>query len=240
MIFLKEDTAVDVKVGPFVDDADGFTLMTGLTITQPDVLLSKNGGTLTQKNAAQTLSHDANGFYTVNLDTTDTSTPGSLVLSINESGALPVWLHCMVMPANVWDSLFGADKLQVDVTEIAANAITATAINSGAITSAKFAAGAIDATAVADGAIDAGAVAAGAANKIADHTLRRTYANARASSDGDTFSFRSLMGAVAKLVNKWSISGSTVTYTHEDDTTSAGTQTLTSSASAEPITGLDT
>lgn len=83
-------------------------------------------------------------------------------------------------------------------------------------------------------------VTAAAANKIADHTLRRTYANARASSDGDTFNFRSLMGAIAKLVNKWSISGTTLTVTHEDDTTSAGTQTLTATAGANPITAIDT
>lgn len=82
--------------------------------------------------------------------------------------------------------------------------------------------------------------AADVANKIADHTLRRTYANARASSDGDTFSFRSLMGAIAKLVNKWTISSGTLTIYHEDDTTSAGTQTVTTNSAAEPITSLDT
>ena len=86
----------------------------------------------------------------------------------------------------------------------------------------------------------AGDFAATIANKIADHTLRRTYANARASSDGDAVSFRSLLGAIAKLVNKWSISGTTLTITHEDDTTSAGTQTLTGTAGADPITTIDT
>jgi hypothetical protein len=78
------------------------------------------------------------------------------------------------------------------------------------------------------------------ANKIADHTIRRTFANARASADGDTVSFRSLLGAIAKLVNKWTISGSTLTVYAEDDTTSLGTQALTSDASAEPITQIDT
>lgn len=82
--------------------------------------------------------------------------------------------------------------------------------------------------------------AAAVANKIADHVLRRTYANARASSDGDTYSFRSLMGAIAKLVNKWTISGSTLTIYHEDDATSAGSQGVTGTAGADPITTLDT
>ena len=83
-------------------------------------------------------------------------------------------------------------------------------------------------------------ILAGTANKIADHVLRRTYANVRASSNGDAVSFRSLLGAIAKLVNKWSISGTTLTITHEDDATSAGTQTLTGTAGADPITTIDT
>ncbi len=59
--WLKQSTAVDVKVGPFVDSTDGFTPETALTITQPDVRLGKNGGAFAQKNAAQTLTHEENG-----------------------------------------------------------------------------------------------------------------------------------------------------------------------------------
>ena len=39
-------------------------------------------------------------------------------------------------------------------------------------------------------------VVAAVADRIADHVLRRTYANARASSDGDAVNFRSRLGAV--------------------------------------------
>jgi hypothetical protein len=85
-----------------------------------------------------------------------------------------------------------------------------------------------------------GDIVAAVANKIADHVLRRTYANVRASSDGDAVSFRSLLGAAAKLVNKWTISGATLTVYHEDDVTSAGTQAVTGTAGADPITTLDT
>jgi hypothetical protein len=90
-------------------------------------------------------------------------------------------------------------------------------------------------------AVTAAAVSAAAGNKIADHTLRRSYANARASSDGDTVSFRSPLGAIAKLVNRWAIATGVLHVYHEDDTTEIGTgQTVTSSASAEPITELNT
>ena len=78
------------------------------------------------------------------------------------------------------------------------------------------------------------------ANQIADHVLRRTWANAEASGDGDTIAFRSLLGAVAKLVNRVGITGTDLLTYRDDDTTVLGTQALTTDASADPITGIDT
>ena len=84
-------------------------------------------------------------------------------------------------------------------------------------------------------AIGAADISAAAANKIADHILRRALATALASSDGDAKSFRSLAGAIAKLVNRIVSSGGTLTIYEPDDTTSLGTQALTTNAAAEPI-----
>lgn len=50
---------------------------------------------------------------------------------------------------------------------------------------------------------------------------------------------RSPINALRWLRNKWSVSGTTLTVTAEDDSTSAWTATLTTSASADPITGSD-
>lgn len=83
-------------------------------------------------------------------------------------------------------------------------------------------------------------ISATIANKIADHIIRRSLSTALASSDGDTKAFRSLAGAISKLVNKIAISGSTLTIYEDDDTTSLGTQNLTTDAAADPITGADT
>lgn len=117
MRLLRQSTSVDVPIGPFVDQSDGFTPETALTITQPDIRLKKDGGAWAQKNAAQTLTHEENGNYEVTLDATDTNTLGLLRLHVNETGALPVWDDFMVIPANVWDSLFSTDLLQVDLTQ---------------------------------------------------------------------------------------------------------------------------
>ncbi len=93
---------------------------------------------------------------------------------------------------------------------------------------------------LADTGTDGVALASATKNSIADHVLRRTLANVRASSDGDTVTFRSLLGAAAKLVNKVSVASTTLTVYEENDTTAFGTQDVTTDASAEPIVEVDT
>lgn len=124
--WLKQSTSVDVPIGPFVDQTDGFTAESGLTLTQPDIRLKKNGGAWAQKAAAQTLAHEENGYYEVTLDATDTNTLGLLRLAVNESGALPIFEDFLVVPANVYDSLFSTDLLQVDATQILGDGQSAT------------------------------------------------------------------------------------------------------------------
>lgn len=183
--FLKQSTAVDLNIGPFLDSVDGITEEGSLTITQPDVRLSKAGGAFAQKSAAQTLSHQENGWYQVNLSTTDTNTLGPLILAVDEAGAVPIWHEFMVMPANVWDSLFGADLLdvnvaqwlgtaaatptvagvpEVDMTHLSGDSAAADLLELFA--EALSAGGLIDNGTFAAGAIDAAALAADAVNEI--------------------------------------------------------------------------
>lgn len=163
MRFLKQSTAIEVKVGPFVDSTDGFTAETALTITQAEVLLAKEAGDWAQKNETTSLVHESNGWYRCLLDATDTGTVGTLMLQIAESGALPVWAEFTVLAANVYDSLIaGSDALQVHANEMTAGLITAAVIATGAIDADAIAADAITAAKVADGTIDANTFAAGA------------------------------------------------------------------------------
>ena len=96
MIFLKQSTAIEVKVGPFLDSTDGVTAEAALTITSAEVLLAKGAGDWTAKTEATSLVHESNGWYRCLLDTTDTNTLGTLMLQIAESGALPV--HARACP----------------------------------------------------------------------------------------------------------------------------------------------
>lgn len=142
---LKQSTAKILRIGPFLDETDGVTAETGLTISQADIQISKNGGAFAQTSAASpTTTHDTDGWYQCPLTATDTNTLGPLTVQIVESGALPVWEHFMVVPANVYDSLVGgSDALQVHANEITAGLITAAAIATDAIDADALAADAI-------------------------------------------------------------------------------------------------
>ena len=126
MIWLKQSTAVVIQFGPFLDKTDGITLKTNATtITDIDhastgIFLSKNGGDAAIRHASVTASvADDYGMMRVTLDTTDTNTLGHMRASFAKAATyLPVWADFMVVPANVWDSMFGADNLQVDVTQL--------------------------------------------------------------------------------------------------------------------------
>lgn len=123
-MFLKQSTAVTIVLGPFVDSVDGVSAETGLTISQADVRLSKNGGSFAQKNNATSCTHLENGYYDCPLSTTDTNTLGHLRTAVAESGALPVWRDFLVVPAEVYDALVaGTDNLTADLTTAALNGV---------------------------------------------------------------------------------------------------------------------
>lgn len=293
-IYLKQSTASqEVPLGYFLDPSDGDTAVTGLTIANTNIQLHKHGATTLANKNSGGATHIAGGIYYTVLDATDTDTLGNLVIFVKVAGALSVRLECVVLAANVYDSLIGAtDSLQVETTALAANVITTSAINDGAVTAAKIAADAIGASQLAASAVteiqsglatSAGlasatanldvavstrlasssytapdsaatiatavwaagtrtltAISSSLRNQIADSVLRRTFANAADSAEGDTLAFRSLLGAVGKLVNRVRVNGGTLTVYREDDSTALGTQTVTTDGAAEPITEVNT
>jgi len=87
----------------------------------------------------------------------------------------------------------------------------------------------------ADGGITAAAIATDAVNEIADGVLSRPISNVEGSA-----AFRTLAGAIAKLVNRVAVAASTLTVYKSDDATSFGTQAVTTDAAADPITEVNT
>ncbi|MGH6879273.1 hypothetical protein [Hypericibacter sp.] len=172
--FLRQATATTVRIGPFLDKADGVTEKTALAGTLT-VECSK-AGPFAARSSVTAIAHDQNAWYAIPLDATDTGTLGRLILKSDDAATyLPVWAEFQVVPANVFDSLVaGSDLLQADLQQwvgaapnalqtgrvdgsvgaMAANVLNAAAIAAGAITNAKFAADAIDANALAASAVD--------------------------------------------------------------------------------------
>lgn len=119
MLFLRQSTASqEVLLGPFVDDTDGKTAETGLTIANTDIKLWVEGATSEASKNSGGATHIASGRYYAVLDATDTATLGKLEINVHVSGALPVRREFMVLTAMVYDSLvLGTDTLQSDVTQ---------------------------------------------------------------------------------------------------------------------------
>lgn len=116
---LKQSTAVTVRIGPFLDKSDGVTEETGLAASLA-FEVSKNNGAFAARNSATAPVHDSDGWYSCELDTTDTGTLGTLIVKSHDAATyLPVWEKFVVMPANVYDSLVaGSDTFEVDMIRI--------------------------------------------------------------------------------------------------------------------------
>jgi len=88
---IRRTNPVTFRMGPFMDENDGKTVLTGLTISNSDVRLSKNDGAFGAMAGAAAITHDENGWYVVTLASADTGTQGNLLVAIHMTGALPVW-----------------------------------------------------------------------------------------------------------------------------------------------------
>ena len=179
---LKQSTTVTIRIGPFLDAGDGVTEEVGLGSMGVEV--SKNHGAFAARNSATATAHDAEGWYSCELDATDTNTLGPLIVKAHASAThLPVWREFVVVPAMIYDSLVaGSDVLQADVTQLLGTAwltpgtagtpdvntklAGGTAWGSGAITAGAIATDAITAAKIAADAIGASELAADAVAEI--------------------------------------------------------------------------
>ena len=127
-MFLRQNTAVDVLIGPFVDKTDGNTVEADKTL---DVELSKNGQALVNKSDATAPNYDdganVRGYYNCELDATDTNTVGTLKLVVHHADALPVWHNFQVVEEAVYDALFASGATGA-FTGVSVNALTSAAI----------------------------------------------------------------------------------------------------------------
>lgn len=226
MIFLKQSTASqEIPLGFFLDSTDGNTEETGLTIANTDIKLWKAGATTLANKNSGGATHISNGLYYAVLDATDTDTLGSLVIFVHVAGALAVRVDCVVLAANIYDSLIGGgDVLDVSVTqfggtngtfsggrpEVNTTHAAGTAWGSGAITAASIAADAITAAKIAADVtteIQSGLATAAALSAVEskvdtiDDFLDTEIAAIKAKTDSLTFTGAGRVDANIEAVN---------------------------------------
>jgi len=104
MIFLRKSTnSQEVPLGFFLDETDGATTLTALTIAASDIKLFKAGATSEVNKNSGGATHLADGRYYAVFNSTDTDTAGSMTIHIHVSGALPRTIYCTVLDANMYD-----------------------------------------------------------------------------------------------------------------------------------------
>lgn len=198
MLLLQKDeaTAARRRIPIYlVDETDGVTPETSVTVGAGDVKISKDGGG--EANHAGTLNELAGGMYYYEATAGELDTLGFLSIRLVKSGVRTFIAVAQVVAVDLYDDVRGgltalpnaaaeaagglftrgsgagqinqAANGQIDAktVDITHDAIDVDAIKTGAITAAKFAAGAIDADAIKNGAIDAATFAAGAIDAAA-------------------------------------------------------------------------
>lgn len=128
MFIFRQSTASQIRqLGPFVDETDGKTAETALTISNTDIRISKDGGNIGAKNSGGA-THDEIGYYAATFDATDTNIVGPIQIMIHEAGALPVYHDGVVLEEPVYDALYGASA-PGPITAAAVNAQMADVMN---------------------------------------------------------------------------------------------------------------
>jgi len=155
----------------------------GTAVNRTAITLSASGG----DNDMVHITNDVSGYYDLEMTAAQLNVLGRVTLVFTDVDVhLPVFQEYSVLPAQVYDSLFGTDKLQVHAAEITDGLITAAAIADGAIDAATFAANAITSTVIADDAITAAKLNTGAITAdafAADAIVAATLATGAISAD---------------------------------------------------------
>ena len=111
MIFLKYNTADQtLLLGPFVDETDGFTAETGLTISNTDIKLHKYGTLVLANKYLGGATHVSGGIYKVTFGTYDTNTLGPMRIFVHVSGARPIVIDTFVVYSDAFDFMITNDK----------------------------------------------------------------------------------------------------------------------------------
>lgn len=138
MLLLRQSTAATIPIGPAVDKTNDYTPVTSLVATGggavDELSIYKHDGTsAVDLRSSTTFTHRAGGTYTMTLAAGDVDTVGRLRVTLRDDDVCkPITRDFFVVSQQVYDSLTGADLLQVDPREIAGVSGAATNLARGA------------------------------------------------------------------------------------------------------------
>lgn len=112
--FLRQSSAIDIRLGPFIDVGDGFTPETGVTIAASDekaVLKANGAATVTMAGAFGAVT-GADGWYDYTASAGDLDTPGDVTFVMQDDDVyLPVFARFQVVEEEVYDDMFAASAV---------------------------------------------------------------------------------------------------------------------------------
>ncbi|RKY09812.1 MAG: hypothetical protein DRP56_02100 [Planctomycetota bacterium] len=130
-MYAKQNTAVEIVLErALISSLDGTTPASSLVIGDITAAIYKGPTrtalTLTGSGQANEITEKSDGYAAIKLTAANTDTLGPMLVSLRDDDVfLAASERIMVMAANVYDSLFGSDKLQVDTREVSGTAQTA-------------------------------------------------------------------------------------------------------------------
>jgi hypothetical protein len=234
-MFLKQSTAYTFRFGPFVDDTDGKTAETGLTIEDSHIRVSKAGANFIDKNETTNAAHDEAGFYVVILNTTDTNTVGELQIACHMSGALPVFKTFQVVEEAIYDAVFAASATLITKIDAIDTVVDAVKVVTDAISTNGSGLSAVPWNSSWDAEVQSEVADALAAydppTKAEMDAMWTTAMTESYASDGAAMTPAQALYMILCAVSEFAISSTTITGKKLDGSTTAMTWTINSATS---------
>ena len=268
---IRKNTAQIITVGPFLDKTDRASPELSLTVTgchitlvadtadgsAPTLVIDADATASGGDNDLVHITNDNAGYYSLELTAAQTNRNGHGRLCINDDDVhCPVFHDLVFLDANVFDSLYGTDKLNVDMVEISGDSTAAdnleAACDGGTY---NVGGGAVVAASVTTktgyeltAAYDAAKTAAQAGDKmdivdspsttgknaIVDAFLTRDF-----SSVSYTGTVKCVLTSLQKLRNTVQVVTGKLNIYKENGTDLSWEQTITEDSDANPVTKLE-
>ena len=104
-MFVRQSTVCSIRVGPLLDPADAVTAVTVVDPLAVSSLLSKNAVSSALPLVIDSnFTHDADGYWKLDLTTGNTDTRGAMVYSLTGAAFLPVWVNFEVLHPDLYDA----------------------------------------------------------------------------------------------------------------------------------------